>query len=82
MAGSCRGISGALSAFSGTLYAHPGWERFLIIALVFLCEITLWGLCQDWVAESPEQMVQILFWMVWLNCSHVPLELFTLPVGT
>lgn len=42
------------------LHTHPGWEHFMIITVIFPQKIIHRGLCQNWIAQSLEHMVQIL----------------------
>lgn len=45
---------------AGALHTHPGWEHFMIITIIFPQKIIHRGLCQNWIAQPLEHMVQIL----------------------
>lgn len=45
---------------STALHTHLGWEHFMIITIIFPQKIIHRGLCQNWIAQPLEHMVQIL----------------------
>lgn len=77
---------------SEALHTHPGWEHFMIITIIFPQKIIHRGLCQNWIAQPLEHMVQILcgecgesgrmpLWSCSTDCQRLPALSVSFPLS-